>query len=79
MSFKEAYEYAMERSESFRKHDEAVKMAEAKGEQSPCLSFTVEPGESFYYGFDGVEMHKGKHTRRRTSRLIETDSVLIIL
>lgn len=78
MTFKKAYEYAMTHSDRFRKHDEAVKRAETKGEQSSCMIFSVEPGETFYYGFDGCEMQKGKHTKRRAERLIESDSVLII-
>ena len=79
MTFKKAYEYAMANSEEFRNHDAYVKEMAKKGEQSSCLFFTVEPGETFYYGFDGCEMQKGKHSRRTSDRLIKADHVLIIL
>ena len=79
MTFKKAYEYAMEHSDRFRKHDAHVKEMAAKGEPSGCMFFTVEPGETFYYGFDGCEMQKGKHTRRTSDRLIKAGDVLIIL
>lgn len=80
MTFKEAYAYAMEHSAQFRKHDENVKDHQKNGTTSSCLIFSVEPGETFYYGFDGVEMQKGRHTRRRAATLLNRrDAVLIIL
>lgn len=78
MTFNQAYKEAMARSASFRKHDERVKEAMAKGEQSACLTFGID-GEAFYYGFDGVDMHKGKHTSRRSQVLHDRDHVLLIL
>lgn len=79
MTFKKAYEYAMANSEQFRKHDARVKAAQANGSQSACMIFSVEPGEAFYYGFDGVDLHKGKHSRRRAATLFNREEVLIIL
>lgn len=79
MTFKKAYEYAMEHSERFRRHDLRVKEAARKGEASPCLIFSVEPGETFYYGFDGVDMAKGRHSARRAQWLLDREEVLIIL
>lgn len=79
MTFKQAYGYAMAHSESFRKHDARVKAAQASGSASACMIFSVEPGEVFYYGFDGVDMHKGKHTARRAATLLDRGEVLIIL
>lgn len=79
MTFKQAYEYAMAHSETFRKHDARVKAAQESGTQSGCMCFSVEPGETFYYGFDGVDMQKGKHTRRRAATLLNREEVLIIL
>ena len=78
MTFNKAYKYAMEHSESFRNHDARVKEAQSKGEQSACMTFSVEPGEAFYYGFDGVDLHKGKHTSRRAATLFEREELLII-
>ena len=79
MTFKEAYAYAMANSRRFREHDKSVKEHEKNGTTSPCLVFSVEPGETFYYGFDGVEMQKGRHTRRRAATLLNRGEVLIIL
>ena len=80
MTFCEAYRYAMEHSKRFRDHDAEVKKARNEGKMSPCLIFSVEPGETFYYGFDGVDVCKGKHTRRRASTLLNRkDEVLIIM
>ena len=79
MTFKQAYGYAMAHSEAFRKHDAKVKAAQANGTECGCMIFSVEPGETFYYGFDGVDMHKGKHTARRAATLFNRADVLIIL
>lgn len=79
MTFNKAYEYAMTHSEKFRKHDARVKEAQENGTSTACMIFSVEPHETFYYGFDGVDLHKGKHTRRRAATLFEREEVLIIL
>lgn len=79
MTFNQAYKYAMNHSEVFRRHDARVKEAQENRTQSACLIFSVEPGETFYYGFDGVDIQKGKHTRRRAAILENRDEVLIIL
>lgn len=87
MKFSEAYDIAMQKSMEFREFDAWVKDAffdffthpRAHGEDVGVLTFSVSPGESFYYGFDGVDLHKGKHTKKRTSILTERDDVLIIL
>ena len=80
MTFNQAYVYAMANSAEFRKHDVNVKKAEKEGTTSSCLIFSVEPGETFYYGFDGVDMQKGRHTRKRAATLLDQeDMVLIIL
>ena len=79
MTFKEAYAYAMEHSENFRRHDAKVKEAEKNGEPSNCMIFSVEPEETFYYGFDGVDLHRGKHNGKRSTYLLENEEALIIL
>lgn len=79
MTFNQAYKYAMAHSEAFRRHDARVKESRERGEQSACMIFSVEPGETFYYGFDGVDLQKGKHTRRRALALMNREEVLIIL
>ena len=79
MTFKQAYKYAMEHSKKFREHDERVKNAIANHKMTPCLIFSVDPGQTFYYGFDGVDLHQGKHTAKRSQYLIENEQTLIIL
>lgn len=78
MTFNQAYNQAMERSAIFRRHDQHVKEAQKNGEQSSCLSFAIE-GEVFYYGFDGVDLHRGKYSKRRAAVLNDRDESLIIL
>lgn len=79
MTFANAYKYAMEHSSVFRAHDAKVKEAQANMEPSGCMVFSVAPGEVFYYGFDGSDILKGKHTRKRAETLTHNDRVLIIL
>ena len=79
MTFTQAYKYAMNHSEKFRQHDAVVKSKKAHDAPTPCLIFSVEPGETFYYGFDGVDIQKGKHTARRAQTLFAREEVLIIL
>lgn len=79
MTFKKAYDYAMSNSARFRAHDANVKAAIESGKPSACLVFGVEPGETFYYGFDGVDVQKGRHTAKRAKVLTDRDEVLLIL
>ena len=78
MTFREAHNEAIKRSASFRRHDAQVKEAMANGTASACMIFTLE-GETFYYGFDGVDLIKGKHTKKRSEHLIRNEETLIIL
>ena len=79
MTFNQAYKYAMARSYIFRRFDYEVKEAQKNGTDIGCMIFCTEPGETFYYGFDGVDLHKGKHTRRRASVILNRGEALIIL
>ncbi len=90
MTFKQAYKIAMEKSAKFREFDARVKAAQKafnppddgsaySGEDVGVLIFTVSAGESFYYGFDGVDLHAGKHTKRRAAILTAREEVLLIL
>lgn len=79
MTFKQAYKYAMEHSEIFRMHDSIVKDAQNNETTSPCLIFSIgSSGETFYYYFDGVDLMKGKHPKKRAIQLINSYSALII-
>ena len=79
MTFKQAYTIAMERSERFRRHDAKVKAAQGGNEKTACCVFTVEAGQTFYYGYDGTEIVKGRHSARRSQVLIDRGEALIIL
>lgn len=79
MTFRQAYKIAMEKSAKFRAHDARVKDAQTNGGETGCLMFSVSAGETFYYGFDGIDLHAGKHTRRRAQTLLDRCEVLIIL
>lgn len=71
MTFCKAFEYAMKNSEVFRKFDKMVERAIENGTDSGCMVFTIgQSGETFYYGFDGVDLHQGKHTARRAQILL---------
>lgn len=78
MKFAQAYEIAMQKSAEFRRHDARVKEAMKNGTDSGCLVFSVGAGESFYYGFDGVDLHSGRHTRKRAVALMNREEVLLI-
>ncbi len=71
MTFKEAYAKAMS-NETFRRHDEKVKAHK----YTACMLFTPNGEETFYYGFDGCEICKGKHSKKRADYLIKMDMVL---
>ena len=78
MTFKEAYKYAKENSEEFNRIDSQIKADAKQGVQSACLQFQID-GEVFYYGFDGVDWHRGKQTPKRAEYLIRKEETLIIL
>ena len=78
MTFKEAYTTAMNRSKGFEIWDATVKRCATEGRASGCMLFTIEgTGETFYYGFDGVELHQGKHNKKRARYLLDKDLVAI--
>lgn len=77
MKFAEAYKIAMNSSAKFRAHDANVNRAIAAGISSPCMVFAIND-ETFYYGFDGVDVLKGKHTPYRATVLINRGDAFII-
>jgi len=70
MTFRRAVEYAQFKSERFKKHYEQTWDAILHGGQTPCYIFAID-GETFYYGYDGVDLHCGKHSKKRAAYLIE--------
>ena len=77
MKFNEAYEIAMNEC-GFMKHaTEVVINAMRAGEQSPCYQFSIG-NEAFYFGFDGVDLHNGKHSQRRAAALIARGETWVV-
>ena len=76
MTFKEAFKVAMKNNE-FKDATRIVDLANAMNQQTPCILFSIGD-ESFYYGFDGVDIHKGKHSATRAKYLIEKGYTLVI-
>lgn len=77
MTFNQAYEIAMQECGFMQHATEVVKAAIINGEQSPCYQFAIG-GEAFYFGFDGVKLHKGKHSAKRSAQLINRGDTWII-
>lgn len=70
MKFEEAYEIAINEC-GFMKHATKVVIDAMRSRQSsPCYQFSIGD-EAFFFGFDGVDLHKGKHTPARAATLIE--------
>lgn len=76
MKFKDAFKIAMG-NDSFRKHHENVVKSVDAGVHTGCMIFAID-GECFYYGFDGVDLHKGRMTERRSEILLSRNECLII-
>lgn len=76
MTFKEALIIARD-NEIFRKHFDEVMTAKFHKIPTACMVFAVD-GECFYFGFDGVDLSKGKHTEKRSRQLIDRNEALII-
>jgi hypothetical protein len=81
MNVVDAFKIALSNSE-FIEHDNMVKLAEqvnalGYAAKTACLLFCIDE-EVFYYGFDGVRLHKGKHTPARSAYMIRNHNVLKI-
>ena len=68
MRFEEAYRFALMDSK-MRKAIKRVEEGQKNGEETGCYLFSCG-SEVFYYGFDGCELQKGKHTAKRSIELI---------
>lgn len=69
MTFNEAYKIAIAECEFMNHATEVVANAIRNKTESPCYQFAIG-NEAFYFGFDGVDLHKGKHTAKRSAELI---------
>ena len=77
MKFEEAYEIAINECEFMKHATEVVINAMRAGEQSPCYQFSIG-SEAFFFGFDGVDLHKGKHSPKRAATLIARDETWVV-
>ena len=77
MKFAEAYEIAYNECNFIRRATERVKECIMLGQASPCFLFTIGT-ETFYFGFDGVQVVKGKHTQKRSEQLIMNGETWIV-
>ena len=57
----------------------ALLVAEGVKNEEPTAAYTFAIGdEAFTFGYDGCELHKIKHTRKRSEYLIRTGQAIII-
>ena len=73
MTVKKALEIATKNDE-FRRLMAKVSVIDGFGR---ALIFAID-GECFYFGNDGIDMCKGKHTAKRSRWLIEHERVFIV-
>ena len=69
MTFIEAYNIAIAECEFMSHATEIVMDAMRNKTASPCYQFAIGD-EAFYFGYDGVDLHAGKHTAKRAAELI---------
>ena len=74
MKFAEAYEIAMNECEFIKRAMARVQECIMLNIPSPCYLFSIGD-EVFYFGFNGADVLKGKHTHKRSRQLIDADSV----
>lgn len=77
MKFTEAYAIARSECNFINAATERVMNAMTYGGRTPCYLFAID-GEVYYFGFDGVDLHKGKHSAARSAQLINSGEVWII-
>lgn len=76
MKTKTAVALAMKNPE-FAAHAVCVSAAIDQGEASSCMFYAIGD-ETFYYGFDGVDMQSGKHSASTSRKLLDQGRALII-
>ena len=73
MTFKRALELAEKNDPIVAKWAQQVRYAQKEGLSTSCIIFSIGD-EVFYYGFDGVDLHAGKHNARQ-SRMMIADGI----
>ena len=76
MKTKTAIALAMKNPE-FAAHAIQVANAIEQSKASSCMYYAIG-GETFYYGFDGVDMQSGKHSASTARKLLAEERALII-
>ena len=69
MTFKRALELAEKNDPLIANHAQIVRRAQKDGTPTGCAIFSIGD-EVFYYGFDGVDLHAGKHAKRQARMMI---------
>lgn len=77
MKFEEAIAIAKNECGFIHAAEERVINAIIHDVKTPCYLFAID-GIVYYFGFDGVDLHKGKHNAKRSEQLINRGEVWII-
>lgn len=77
MKFEEALLIALAESREIAQAALMVAVAEKEGSQSAAYTFAIGD-EAFTFGFDGCEIHRVKHNKKRSAYLIQTGQATII-
>lgn len=77
MTFRQALEYAVARSEIMADAVAKVQAADGTGKATNCYIFSIGD-EAFFYGYDGTEIYRGKHRPVRAQYLINKGETLVI-
>jgi len=76
MDVRQAVKIAMQ-NEEFKKHVSITSKLTGTDKAGPCLMFSIS-SESFYYGYDVIDLQTGKHTPDRAKELIESGRTLVV-
>ena len=77
MTTKDAIKLAWMNSAEFRNSVYRINQTAKMGDPAVCQIFSTAPGETFYYGYDGVSIVKGKHSLKRAAYLLKSEQALI--
>lgn len=77
MTFNEAFKIATRENAEVQRAAEIVGHAIITNTASPCYTFSIG-AEAFSFGFDGVDVHKVKHTAKRSATLINRGDALVV-
>lgn len=64
-------------NEVFRRHYDRVMTARLHKEPTACIIFAIND-ETYYFGFDGVDIHLGKHSKKRSQAILRRGDAFVI-